>query len=61
MVVQKFILNLIFFKIYRIFKNLKNEKKFFILGAGSNVLFKEIFKGVVLKLSKKFFKNFAIK
>tara|TARA_B100000579_G_scaffold402277_1_gene385401 strand:+ start:1131 stop:2018 length:888 start_codon:yes stop_codon:yes gene_type:complete len=38
-----------FLKLYQ------NEKNFFILGAGSNVLFKDdIFEGVVIKLSKNF-------
>ena len=38
-----------FLKLYQ------NEKKFFILGAGSNVLFKDdTFEGVVIKLSKNF-------
>ena len=38
-----------FLKLYQ------NEKNFFVLGAGSNVLFKdEVFEGVVIKLSKNF-------
>ena len=33
----------------------KNEKNFFVLGAGSNVLFKDdVFEGVIVKLSKNF-------
>ena len=36
-------------------KSYQNEKNFFILGAGSNVLFKDnIFEGAVIKLSKNF-------
>tara|TARA_B100000959_G_scaffold182872_1_gene191187 strand:- start:173 stop:1081 length:909 start_codon:yes stop_codon:yes gene_type:complete len=39
----------------KFFKLCKNEENFFVIGAGSNVLFKdEIFEGVVIKLSKNF-------